>query len=528
MRGNGFDMTTGDGEKNYLQAELEYRMQHDLSMWNFLQKGSLDGLWYWDLEKPENEWMSPEFWRLFGIDPATKRHDPAEWQDIIFADDLAVAVDNFQKHVADPSHPYDQIVRYRHANGSTVWVRCRGIALRDAQGKAIRMLGAHNDLTAAMRAREEVERTQDALEAMREAELRARLIDQSHDAILTYDETGKILSWNRGAELLYGHRRIEVIGQDVGDVLYTDKARWAEIRANLDAAPEWTGSLVQRTRAGRRVDVSSRQQLLRLEGQTVVLETNRDMSDVQLARSALAEANAELRHVNRALEDFAYIVSHDLQEPIRGISINAAFMRREPLSPTVEKRAIRISDLCRRVEALMEDVLAYSRIGHNAEVGEVIDLIEMLGDLQDDMREFLNERFGRVVIETDLPPLHANLSAVQSIFRNLVTNALKYNNSGKPIARIRFHDQAEVAGKIWEDVFSVEDNGIGIDASDPDWPFRIFTRLSGAEAFGGGTGAGLAIVRKTVETYGGRITYTSLRGEGTTFWFTLPLAMRSA
>ncbi len=133
---------------HYLESEINARFRDDPQMWQFIQHGSLDGVWYWDLENPENEWMSREMWELFGVDPATKRHDPAEWQDLIFQEDLAVAIENFEKHCADPDHPYDQVVRYRHADGSTVWVRCRGIAIRDETGKPIWMLGAHNDLTA--------------------------------------------------------------------------------------------------------------------------------------------------------------------------------------------------------------------------------------------------------------------------------------------------------------------------------------------------------------------------------------------
>lgn len=136
--------------KNYLQAELEQRLQVDPTIWRFIRSGSLDGVWYWDLENPENEWMSPEFWRLFGVDPATKAHRATEWQDIIFPDDLALALENFNKHCADPAHPYDQVVRYRHADGGVVWVRCRGLAVRDDDGKPIRMIGAHNDITELM------------------------------------------------------------------------------------------------------------------------------------------------------------------------------------------------------------------------------------------------------------------------------------------------------------------------------------------------------------------------------------------
>ncbi|WP_417473038.1 ATP-binding protein [Leisingera sp.] len=132
---------------HYLKQELYDLVKREDTIFEFLQLGSLDGLWYWDLENPENEWMSPEFWRLFGIDPATREHRAEEWQDLIHPDDLALALDNFNKHLADPDHPYDQIVRYRHAEGHMVTVRCRGLAIRDETGKPVRMLGAHNDLT---------------------------------------------------------------------------------------------------------------------------------------------------------------------------------------------------------------------------------------------------------------------------------------------------------------------------------------------------------------------------------------------
>lgn len=136
-----------DQEKHYLHVELDEALQKDTVIWEFLRAGSLDGVWYWDLENPENEWMSPEFWQLFGIDPKTKQHKPSEWQDLIFPEDGQIALENFEKHLADPTHPYDQVVRYKHVDGSTVWVRCRGMAIRDGGGKPVRFLGAHVDLT---------------------------------------------------------------------------------------------------------------------------------------------------------------------------------------------------------------------------------------------------------------------------------------------------------------------------------------------------------------------------------------------
>jgi len=136
-----------DMSENYLKTELFNKLKSDPSIFDFIQSEILDGMWYWDLEKSENEWMSPKFWETLGYDPRKMKHLAREWQSIIFEEDLANAIENFNKHCSDPSVPYDQIVRYKHKNGSTVWVKCRGFAIRDENGKPIRMLGTHINIT---------------------------------------------------------------------------------------------------------------------------------------------------------------------------------------------------------------------------------------------------------------------------------------------------------------------------------------------------------------------------------------------
>ncbi|MEM1094875.1 MAG: ATP-binding protein [Bacteroidota bacterium] len=165
---------------HYLKHELYDLVQRDPAIFEFLQAGSLDGIWYWDLTDPEVEWMSARFWQVFGYDPATKPHRADAWQDMIHPDDLAVALDNFNKHCADPDHPYDQLVRYRHQDGSMVWVRCRGLAIRDADGTPIRMLGAHTEVTALKEAEAELERQNLAL-GQANAELKQFAYAASHD-----------------------------------------------------------------------------------------------------------------------------------------------------------------------------------------------------------------------------------------------------------------------------------------------------------------------------------------------------------
>ncbi len=132
---------------NYLQKELYELLKKDDRIFDFLQESALDGMWYWDLENPENEWMNPTFWETMGYDPNEMPHKASAWQDIINKDDLNSTIDSFEKHCAEPNHAYDQLVRYKHKNGSTVWIRCRGMAIRDEDGKPIRMLGAHTDMT---------------------------------------------------------------------------------------------------------------------------------------------------------------------------------------------------------------------------------------------------------------------------------------------------------------------------------------------------------------------------------------------
>lgn len=152
--------------RHYLQAELYDLVQNNDQIFEFLQRGSLDGIWYWDLENPQHEWMSDAFWETLGYDPTERRHLASEWQNLIFPEDRDLAVANLEKHLADPAYPYDQVVRYRSQDGSTVWVRCRGVAIRDQEGRPVRMLGAHNDLTPLKRLEEELRVANAKLEAL--------------------------------------------------------------------------------------------------------------------------------------------------------------------------------------------------------------------------------------------------------------------------------------------------------------------------------------------------------------------------
>jgi PAS domain S-box-containing protein len=204
----------------YLKKELYELMRTDESIFDFIQNSSLDGLWYWDLENPENEWMNARFWTILGYNPDEMPHKSSAWQHIINQDDLKIATDNFLKHCENPTHPYDQLVRYTHKNGSIVWIRCRGLAIRNELGKPIRMLGAHQDVSHIKNSEQELLK---AIASAKESEEKYRAM--YNNAPLFYqslDENGCFIDINPMWLKTLGYERSEVIGKWYGDFLHPD------------------------------------------------------------------------------------------------------------------------------------------------------------------------------------------------------------------------------------------------------------------------------------------------------------------
>jgi len=198
-------------DKNYLKKELYELLKTDENIFDFIQESSLDGLWYWDLENPEEEWMNPKFWTVLGYNPDKMPHKSTAWQHIINQDDLKTATENFTRHCENPDHPYDQIVRYTHKNGSTVWIRCRGIAIRDESGKPVRMLGAHNDITAIKKQGEKLKESVSMFKVF---------FEHSQGMLCTHNRHGILLSINKAAASSLGCNTDELIGKNLHDLLH--------------------------------------------------------------------------------------------------------------------------------------------------------------------------------------------------------------------------------------------------------------------------------------------------------------------
>ncbi len=250
------------------------------------------------------------------------------------------------------------------------------------------------------------------------------------------------------------------------------------------------------------------------------------------AEQALQHAAQELQASNRELDDFAYIVSHDLKEPLRGIQTYSSFLR-EAHGGDLGKEGLgkleTIGRLARRLQALIDSLLYYSRVGRLDLAVEETDLNQVLEEILESLGPMQQERGADIRIPRRLPTLECDQVRIGEVFRNLITNALKYNDKPDPWIEIGFtagQNDRSANGKRppsgFGGAFYVRDNGIGIRERHTERIFQIFKRLHGRDKYGGGTGAGLSIANKIVQRHGGRLWVESEYGQGSSFYFTLP------
>jgi signal transduction histidine kinase len=235
-----------------------------------------------------------------------------------------------------------------------------------------------------------------------------------------------------------------------------------------------------------------------------------------MVRSLNRQAD-ELKRSNADLEQFAYVASHDLQEPLRMVSGFTGLLKRRyggKLDADADEYIEFAVSGANRMQSLINDLLSYSRVGREEVAAKAVDTQAALDQALANLQTAIEERSAMVSCG-HLPTVWANHGMLVRLFQNLISNALKFCKAERPIVRI----QAEARGGDW--VFSVADNGIGIDPQYKDRIFLIFQRLHKQSEYPG-TGIGLAVCKRIVERNGGRIWLESEPGKGTTFFFTLP------
>ncbi|MEE8576587.1 MAG: ATP-binding protein, partial [candidate division Zixibacteria bacterium] len=348
------------------------------------------------------------------------------------------------------------------------------------------------------------------------------LLDNSSSLISIKDIDGHYMKINKGYEDLFrvtdedirGRTDYDIFPKPTADTFHETDRKVFESESSISIEE----SIEQDD--GTRTFITAKFPLRNIDDQIIGIGgISTDITDRVRMEAELRIKTDELQRSNEELDEFAYIASHDLKEPLRGISNYAAFVLEDyadRLDNDGKSKLETLSVLARRLDSLIDSLLYFSRLGRAKHAVRETNLNEVLEGVFERLRFSLDEANVSVRIPKQLPTIECDAVRVAEVYTNLITNAIKYNDKGDKWMEIGVDRSDESRS-----VFYVRDNGIGIKPNHIESVFKMFKRLHGRDKYGGGTGAGLAFVKKIVERHGGRIWVESTFGVGTTFYFTL-------
>ncbi len=367
----------------------------------------------------------------------------------------------------------------------------------------------------------DISRRRQAEAALRESEARLRaVVETAVDAIITIDERGIINAFNPAAERLFGYPAAEVTGRNVALLMPSPdrEAHDGYIQRYLRTGEKRIigigREVMVRRRDGSTFPVELAVSEFTLGEQRLFTGMVRDISARKQAEARQAQLLQELEAANEELKNFAYVVSHDLKAPLRGIGSLADWLMSDyadKLDDQGREYLALMKNRVSRMDALIDGVLEYSRVGRIRETRVAVELdVLAAGVIQ-----MLAPPPGITVVVEPLPTVVAERTRMQQLFQNLIGNAIKHLDKPQGKVRVACAD----AGGCW--TFSVADNGPGIESRYHERIFHLFQTLAPRDRKES-TGVGLALVKKIVELYGGRVWLESAPGQGSTFYFTLP------
>lgn len=366
----------------------------------------------------------------------------------------------------------------------------------------------------------EVERDQ-AQEALQVSERRYRMLfDDSRDGVFMTSRAGKLLEANQSLLDLFGYTAEEVAGMDVHKFYLdsSDRAKYQEAVERTGAVKDYEVRLLKKD--GTPLDCILTSNVRRSEDGSVIGYQGivRDVTRQKHAEKALKAQAGELERSNADLEQFAFVASHDLQEPLRNVTGCVQLLSKRykgNLGPDADQFMGYALDSVQRMRDLINDLLTYSRVGTKGKALEPTNCEEVLDRVIANLASTI-ARTAAVVTREPLPTINGDPSQLVQVFQNLISNATKFHRKGQSPT---VHVSAKENQYHW--TFSIKDNGIGIESQYLDRIFMVFQRLHQKTEYAG-TGIGLAIVKKIIERHGGEIWVESEPGAGTTFLFTVP------
>jgi PAS domain S-box-containing protein len=350
------------------------------------------------------------------------------------------------------------------------------------------------------------------------------LLEAAPDAMVVVNQGGEIVLLNVQAEKQFGYRRDELIGQKLKNIIpegFAERLVADDLRSAEDALAQQIGTgieLIARRKDGSEFPIEIMLSPLESAEGILVTAAIRDISVRKRSEEHLVKTMGDLKRSNDELEQFAYVASHDLQEPLRMVASYTQLLARRykgRLDSDADEFIDYAVDGSTRMQRLIQDLLTYSRAGTNGTALRKILSENALKEAIENLRATIEES-GAVVTHDQLPAITTDGTQLAQVFQNLIGNAIKYHGAEVPHVHVSAMNNG---ANEW--IFSVRDNGLGIDPQYFERIFIIFQRLHGPTEFKG-TGIGLAICKKVLEGLGGRIWVESQPKNGSTFYFALP------
>jgi PAS domain S-box-containing protein len=491
------------------------------------------GVWDWNVVT-NDLYFTPELEQLYGLSPGTIK-TYGDWRELTHPDDIVRIEVERDKQIAN-HQPFDLEFRIFHDSGGMGWLSTRGGAIYDENDEVVRVLGINTDIT-----------------------IRKEAEDILQTTLLRFY---KILSnMSAGVLLVTADNKVEFVNQQLCDYFYLDKepeyyngytsSEMTEEIKNAYRYPEeallrieeivndWkpvhSEDVLMRNgksclrdfvplsidgkpfgRLWLHIDITERKKIEEKlhESNTKLIKEVHDHQNTELK---LKELVTELKRSNKELEQFAYVSSHDLQEPLRMVALFTQLLERRykgKLDDDADDYIKFIVEGAQRMKLLIDDLLSYSRVNTKGGEFNPINMDKVMDNVLSNLHLISEEKSAEIIVHEPLPNIIGDESQMMHVFQNLIANGIKFNDKEKPEIIV----SAQEDSNGW--IFSVSDNGIGIAPEYQAQIFEIFKRLHDRDEYPG-TGIGLAICQKIIERHGGKIWVESSKGKGSIFYFTI-------
>ncbi len=477
------------------------------------------GVWEYKLENNQLIWNEAMF-DIYGRNKEFFTADYNAWKQCVHPDDIVNTEKLFEESIRTLT-PYLSKFRIILPDGSIKHIHAKAKVERIIDNHQLRILGTNIDITREQMAYEKVHN----LEALRSA-----IVEFSEDGIISKTPYGIITSWNTGATNMFGYTADEAIGHSISDLLFPEDRREEEQLLLSDVRSEIVVQhfeTIHRCKDGRLLNVSITLSPIKDTAGNIVgiSAIKRDITEAIKSRELLAKrqhelekSNQELDRSNKELETFAYVASHDLKSPLRGITQLSSWIDEDLVKKeyaAVDKHTQMLRNRIQRMEKLLDDLLIFYRAGKGEGTQSTIHLSQMAKEIF----EIQNTNAGLHLETTANLPTFATLSTpFEQVLRNLFSNAIKHHDREMGLIRLSYRELNEY---FYE--FTVCDDGPGIPEKFQQRIFGMFQTLKPRDELEG-SGMGLALIKKIVENYGGQITLVST-GRGCCFSFSWPKTM---